>query len=456
MVGQKTFRVLPRHAVTGGTPRGIDGRPTVMKPVMTTRRDALKTIAGATVVGSLSGCVQLATQRTTHFRGTPAMVTLERPYQGMDDFYAIAVGVEGHRTIERFGVTREIVVHSWGMLYQCHVDPTGGICRGHVATFATPSIEIAGRELNPIKDLTVGDIASELQFITELESNVPRAVAESDHGVLYSEVNDATGQTVVRAFRSSVYADDSASAVSSTEFQDAWSESETIPDWNGDTYEFDSSNVARTEAQAANDDGSVPGYSGLNQSIRFDMDGGDFIVMFQSLPTGKTIDSQQIAHPPDEDFSREMLQRHLIDTNLRVEQGLVKRGRQLVDETQELLQGVNPPEEQRQREKFHGVVSDTQDDLQRLDELLGGVGEDLSSLGPETIIGGSGNDTLRRVNESSEEAATVATTAHERVASYNETRNEENETFIAIERNLGGIMQMAENLPGFTASWTSK
>lgn len=89
---------------------------------MPTRRNALKTLAGGALVGSLSGCVDLATQRTVDYHGTPAMMTAESvggPSGTGGNAYAIAtgVGVEARRTIERFGVAKEIVSHNWGMLY---------------------------------------------------------------------------------------------------------------------------------------------------------------------------------------------------------------------------------------------------------------------------------------------------------------------------------------------------
>lgn len=522
---------------------------------MTTRRHALRTIAGATVVGSLSGCVQFATRETVEYDGTPAMITLERPYQGMDDFWALAVGIEGHTTVERFGITKDVVAHSWGLLYastdvglESESDPQVGSL-GVVATFSTPSVEVAGQELNPVADLTVGDVGGEFAALTFPFTQDGKTGDAEAGSFVAKTVEDATGKKVLRAFRGATGARSTNPGELGSIAVSGGDEGST-PNWDGDAY---SAEVCPPGVEEC-----------IPTGLHFEKHDGDFVVVFSTAAEsvkvrlrgdhGSSGEYASFVHPSDDEFGRPMLERHLVETNLRGARGLVKRARTLVGETQELLgmgeyeretvirtvsamqdtiddirdtlgncdrdacqtvlghaekrvglardakralEDGSPGEARQSLEEMNGVIEAdigilegldgesaeralqlertlledtgeaslaaaqwqtlllTERSLDRIDQLLGSVGEDLSSLDTDTIVGGRGDDTLQRITERSKEAAEVVARAQERVASHNETRNEENDRFVAIERNLTGLRRLT-NLPGFTANWDMK
>ena len=295
---------------------------------MQTRRDALKVLGGGAIVGSLSGCVQLATRRTSHFRGTPAMITSSSgsDWNGGNPTTAVGVGVEARKSIERFGVEKEIVAHCWGLVYSAY--GATGTGPATTITFTTPSIQIAGQELNPIKDLTVNDIANEFLYITELESNVPRVVAtNTDRGLLYVVVDDATGKKVLRAFRGAVGAGgggDQIDASLNVKFKQV--ANATAPGWDGGTYE----GVMEYQEGGVKD-----------STIRFEKHNGDFVVTFAvgdvdlesiGLDSRNPDNARGIAHPTDDDFTEEMLVGHLRDTNLAGVGSLFDRLASVVDD----------------------------------------------------------------------------------------------------------------------------
>lgn len=145
-----------------------------------------------------------------------------------------------------------------------------------------------------------------------------------------------------------------------------------------------------------------------------------------------------IVHPTDDDFTQEMLLRHLAETNLQGARGMVSQGRELIDETQDLLAEVENDTRNEEDDRWL-AITDTQDDLKRLDTSMGGLGEDLSTVSWTThrSVGLTGNVSGAEVK--AKKAVEFATRAHERIASYNDTRNEEDDRFLQIERNLGGL-----------------
>lgn len=417
---------------------------------MPTRRAALEALAGATAVGSLSGCVRLATRRTVEFHATPA--TVEAGSGGiLGDLqpFSKAVSVEARQTVERLGVTREVVAHSWGVLYApfAGVADTGDVRqavaelhdRGMVVTLTTPSIELAGQEQNPVGGLTVREFAEEL-------TRFPQDIAAKTGGK-YTDVNgvrvdDATGQEVLRAFRNQVGGDGDGTvqpANSTTSTFDP-----VVPDWTGDSYSAPT-NYRNGDAVAG---------------IQFQKHGGDFVVLFRVGPGDadepvsdvgvQRRGSAGVVHPDEADFDREALRRHLAETDLRGAQGLVEEGRNHVEETLELLAGLENETRDEGGRRFE-VVSETRDDLNRLDTVLGGLGEHLGTAIREDPDedGIYSAESVERVDTEATRAVEIAARALERVASHNDTRNRTDDRLLDVEGNLREIEEVCGRVASF-------
>lgn len=449
-----------------GTARTLHG----VKPAMPSRRQALKTIAGATVVGSLSGCLQLATQRTTHFYGTPAMVS---SWRGRDDvsLFSSAVSVGSHKTVKRLGITKEIVAHSWGMLYSTSNDfyvGNDGLSGTIAATFTTPSIQIAGQKLNPIKDLTVTDIGTE--FLATVRNGTAWP-GRNTQMLTSSTVQKATGRKVLRAFRDAVGGEnqvviDARETTDATyvefdidgdgdyEIETEWPT--TTPDWNGSTYSASYKDDAAGYGSGADDPWSV--------MMRFDRHNGDYVAIFGLSPpaydtedtddfivnatysSSPDVDGVAISHPTSDKFTREHLVRHLLKTNRRGIQTLVEGIATLVDETKDLLQKAA---DNSQEEETNQVISDILADVRSIEELNSGMQSDLNQISFQGT-GATMPPEVERINTKAKEIQELATRAQERMANIRVDVDGDGTYDQAIEEKLGEISNRANTARAWT------
>lgn len=327
-----------------------------------------------------------------------------------------------------------------------------------VVTFTTPSIEIAGRELNPIAELAVGDVADEFTSII-FPFSQDGHVGDLEAGSLVTDsVDAATGRKVLGAFRDAVGGNGSGGGGELLIDRDdiiietgqPIPEGEEVagptpggnhPRWNGDRY--------RVTIQDSN-------AGERSMGLRFDKHDGDFVVIFETrtvsgtagdvmrLPITTEGNDSGFQHPADDAFTEEMLLGHVIETNLQCMQGLVDQVRKLIDETQNLLTQAENDTRDEEDERFAAITA-TQDDLQQLDTLMGGLGDDLVSLRTKTVTTDENGD-WSVIVERAQSATEIATRAHERVASHNDTRNEEDDRFVQIERKLGGLLGVSRTV----------
>lgn len=414
---------------------------------MITRRDAIKTIVGASAIGSMSGCLQIATQDTIEYTGTPAMLEMERDVTNGGNFLATGVGIEVQRTVEQFNIRKEVIANGWGMVYQKpHPDDFDNFLSAIVATFTSPSIQIAGQEMNPITDLTVGEIGNNFtQTVVPLDDFHIQAVGSIGE----TTVEDATGEKVLGAFQK--HLDNNPKDAGEYTVVESWTKERKIPDWDGDTY------------TAGYDTGADDPWAGI---IRFDKHNGDFVIIFStSSPAYEVEDTDDfivnvsyseatvgggttIFHPPNTNFTREQLLRHLLRTNLRGIQTLVEKTATIVDQTKKLLQKAA---DNSQDEETDQVISDTLAVVRRIEELTSGMQNDLNQISFQGTGGATPPPEVKSVNETAMEIQELATQAQERMANIRVDVDGDGTYDRTIKRNFVKIKEIGQTVRNGTA-----